>query len=49
MLDGRTGQILWMGYHEAQGEDFQIVLEFGKIKSIVPLAMRVITELAATM
>ncbi len=49
MLDGRTGQILWMGYHEAQGEDFQIVLEFGKIKSIVPLAMRVIAELAATM
>jgi hypothetical protein len=49
MLDARTGQILWMGYHEAQGEEFQIVLEFGKIKSIVPLAMRVITDLVKSM
>jgi TolB-like protein len=49
MLDTKTGKILWMGYHAARGEDSQIVLEFGKIKSMVPLAMKVITELIATM
>jgi TolB-like protein len=49
MLDTRQGRILWMGYHEARGEDSQIVLEFGKIKSMVPLAMKVIAELVGTM
>jgi len=49
MLDTRTGRILWMGYNEGQGEESQIVLEFGKIKSMVPLAMKVIGELIGTM
>lgn len=49
MLDVRTGRIIWMGYHAARGEDSQIVLEFGKIKSMVPLAMKVIAELMGTM
>ena len=49
MLDVRTGEILWMGYHEARAEDSQIVLEFGMIKSMVPLGMKAIAELVATM
>ncbi len=49
MLDTRTGKILWMGYHEGRGEEYQIVLDFGKIKSMVPLAMRVISEMVSTM
>jgi TolB-like protein len=49
MLDVKTGKIIWMGYHAARGEDSQIVLEFGKIKSMVPLAMKVIAELVGTM
>ncbi len=49
MLDAKTGKILWMGFHRARGEDSQIVLEFGKIKSMVPLAMKVIGELVETM
>jgi hypothetical protein len=49
MLDVRTGEILWMGSHEARAEDLQIVLEFGKIKSMVPLGMKAIAELVATM
>lgn len=49
MLDAKTGKILWMGHHGGRGEDSQIVLEFGKIKSMVPLAMKVIAELVATM
>jgi len=49
MLDTKTGRILWMGYHSARGEDSQIVLEFGKIKSMVPLALKVIAELVGTM
>jgi TolB-like protein len=48
MLETRTGKILWMGYQEGRGEEYQIVLEFGKIKSMVPLAMRVIVDLAET-
>jgi hypothetical protein len=49
MLDTQTGEILWMGAHEARGEDSQIVLEFGKIKSMVPLGMKVIGELLGTL
>ncbi len=49
MLDTKTGKILWMGYHAARGEDSQIVLEFGKIKSMVPLAIKAIAELVGTM
>jgi TolB-like protein len=49
MLDVKSGKILWMGYHEARGEDSQVVLEFGKIKSMVPLAMKVIGEMVQTM
>lgn len=49
MLDAKSGQILWMGCHEGRGEESQIVLEFGKIKSMVPLAMKVIAELVGTM
>jgi TolB-like protein len=48
MLETKTGKILWMGYQEGSGEEYQVVLEFGKIKSMVPLAMRVIVELAET-
>ena len=49
MLETKTGKILWMGYHEGLGEEYQIVLDFGKIKSMVPLAMRIIADLAETM
>ncbi len=49
MLETKTGKILWMGYHEGRGEAYQFVLEFGKIKSMVPLAMRVIAEMVSTM
>jgi hypothetical protein len=49
MLETKTGRILWMGYQEGRGEEYQIVLEFGKIKSMVPLAMRVIADLAESM
>jgi len=49
MLDTQSGEILWMGAHEARGEDSQIVLEFGKIKSMVPLGMKVISELVGTL
>jgi hypothetical protein len=45
MLETKTGKILWMGYQQGRGEEYQIVLEFGKIKSMVPLAMRVIADL----
>ncbi len=49
LLETRTGKILWMGYQEGNGEEYEVVLEFGKIKSMVPLAMRVIVDLAETM
>jgi hypothetical protein len=49
MLETKTGRILWMGYYERSGEDYQIMLEFGKIKSMVPLAMRVIADLVESM
>lgn len=45
MLDTRTGRILWMAYHEANGDDTQIALDFGRVRSMVPLLRKVIREM----
>ncbi len=45
MLHAETGRILWFAAHARKGEDYQIVLEFGRIRSMVPLALKVVGEM----
>ena len=49
MLDTQTGQILWMAYHEASGDDTQIALDFGRVRSMVPLLRKVIREMLGSL
>jgi len=48
MIDSKTGRILWSCFHAKKGEDSQIVLDFGVIRSIVPLAVKTIREMLYT-
>lgn len=45
MLDAGTGRILWFTIHGKSGDDYQTVLDFGKIRSMIPLAVRVVSEM----
>jgi TolB-like protein len=45
MLDAKSGRILWYASHGNSGDDYQTVLDFGKIRSMVPLAREVINEM----
>lgn len=49
MLDAETGKILWFASSERTGDEYQIVLDFGIIRSIVPLILRVMEEMLATL
>lgn len=45
MLDAESGRILWYVTRGKSGDDYQVVLRFGVIRSMVPLAFRVVTEM----
>lgn len=45
MLDAESGRILWVAARGKSGDDYQTVLDFGKIRSMVPLALKVISEM----
>jgi len=49
MLQAETGRILWFAAHARNGEEYQIVLDFGRIRSMVPLALKVIGEMLETL
>lgn len=49
MLEAETGRILWYAGQSRAGEDSQIVLEFGKIRAVVPLVLKVTAEIAGTL
>jgi TolB-like protein len=49
MLDVGTGRILWFAAHSRRGEDSQLLLEFGKIKAMVPLVLKVTREMVGTL
>jgi hypothetical protein len=45
MLDAASGRVLWVAERSRAGDDSRIVLEFGKIRAMVPL----VTEVARAM
>ncbi|RMF93775.1 MAG: hypothetical protein D6736_01180 [Nitrospinota bacterium] len=49
MLQAKDGRILWFATHTRKGEDFQRILDWGKIRSIVPLALKMAQEMLETL
>ena len=49
MLDLESGKILWFARGERSGDDSQIVLDFGIIRSMVPLIRKVVADMLNTL
>lgn len=49
MLDAGSGKILWFASRSRRGEDSEIALELGRIRSMVPLATKVVREMVSTL
>ena len=49
LLDTDSGKILWFAVGERSGDDSQLVLDFGVIRSMVPLIRRAISEMLDTL
>jgi hypothetical protein len=49
MIDTDTGKILWFASGERSGDDSQIALDFGIIRSMVPLIRRAVEEMLDTL
>ena len=49
MVSTRTARILWTSRHEASGDDYIVILDIGKIRSITRLVEKVIQEMLETM
>jgi len=49
MLDADSGKILWFAVGERSGEDCQIALDFGIIRSMVPLIRKAVGEMLETL
>lgn len=49
MLNTKTGKIVWKCHHEKTGDDYIIILNWGKVRTVNLLAQKVIREMIATM
>ena len=49
MVDTMTGEILWMTQHRRTGEDYTIVIDFGRVRSVSTLVKNVVAEMIKTM
>jgi TolB-like protein len=49
MLHAESGRILWLASHQRGGDEYQIALDFGTIRSMVPLALTVVREMLDTL
>jgi len=45
----RTGQILWMARNSHAGEDFQIAMDWGKVRSVITLTQKTLREMLETL
>ncbi|MDY6933992.1 MAG: hypothetical protein SVZ03_07185 [Spirochaetota bacterium] len=48
MLSTKTGMILWKCSHQRTGDDYKIILDWGKVRTVNLLAKKVIEEMIAT-
>ncbi len=48
MLSAKNGMILWKCYHHRKGDDYIIVLDLGKVRTVNLLAKKVTREMIAT-
>ena len=49
MIDTRTGKILWKCRGRRSGDDSIILLDWGKVRTVISLAQKVIREMIATL
>ncbi len=49
MVDTMTGEILWMTQYRKTGEDYTIVIDFGRVRSVSTLVKKVVAEMIKTM
>ena len=49
MLDAHTGRILWVAERARAGEDSRVAMHFGTIHAMVPLVVKVVTEMLGTL
>lgn len=49
MLSIKTGAILWKCHHQRSGDDYIIVLDWGKVRTANLLALKVIGEIISTL
>ena len=49
ILDAKTGKILWKCHHGKTGDDYIILLDWGKVRAVSLLAQKVIQEMIATL
>jgi TolB-like protein len=49
MLDTESGRILWSAAHGRSGDDYELLLDFGKARSAVSLAAKVMREMLETL
>lgn len=49
MVDTMTGEILWMTQHRRIGDDYTIVIDFGRVRSVSTLVKNVVAEMIETM
>ena len=49
MLNAETGKILWFAVGERTGDDSQIALDFGIIRSMVPLIQKAVEDMLQTL
>lgn len=43
-----TGEVVWMNHRRKKGDDYTIVFDFGRIKSVTRLAHKVVAEMIKT-
>jgi hypothetical protein len=49
ILETESGRIIWSAHHEGEGANYRVVLDFGKIRSMVPLVNEVIHEMFSSL
>ena len=49
MIGTKEGRVLWVGRNSRKGDDYIVIFDFGRVRSVVTLTQRVIREMLETM
>jgi len=48
MIDSNTGKLIWSGQNKRKGDDYNIVLDLGEVRSLTALTQKVVREMIDT-